>query len=145
MVRQGISIHKACRVAGMRGRGAEFEVRRIWKQLGLPRPVLETHEPFPGHVLPRARWGSSNASPSVGSGSASLARTGAGYLDIFAEGIGGRGDDQPSSPLQPKQTRWSVCRSGRAFAGNPHDGDAAGERPHPNFRAPSKRAQKPTA
>jgi hypothetical protein len=52
MVRQGTSIRKACLVAGMHGRGAQTEVRRFCKQFGFPRPVFETHEPFPGHVLP---------------------------------------------------------------------------------------------
>jgi hypothetical protein len=45
------------------------------------------------------------------------------------------------SPPEIKQTLYGVCRSGKTLAGAPHDGDAAGERPHPNFSAIKARAK----
>jgi hypothetical protein len=53
MIRSGDSVRKACRVAGLRGQGAQGEVLRICARLGLPRRKWETSEPFPGYVPSR--------------------------------------------------------------------------------------------
>ncbi len=49
-VRAGNSISRACREAGLRGHGAQKEVRARCALLGLPRFRWQTTEPFPGRV-----------------------------------------------------------------------------------------------